>query len=85
MESEKDVVKIYPNGFNETLTVLIDPSAGEVGTVTLENVTGTEVERFVKGEKGQFNFNGRHLPMGMYLVSVIFSNGSHITRKVAKW
>ncbi|UKN02243.1 S8 family serine peptidase [Paracrocinitomix mangrovi] len=85
IEEESEIgFKIYPNPTNSTVTVALDNSISEDGTITLYDHLGKMIKQFKVGslmKNETISFDVSHLAQGIYFVT-LRTDGNQLSRKL---
>lgn len=84
---DESMLKNFPNPFNEKTTLSFTVTSTGSTNLKVFNATGSQVSILFSGkaEAGQkylFEFDGRHLPKGIYFCQLQTAQGETITRKM---
>lgn len=76
-----DAVSIYPNPFNQTLTI---SSEKGIKRVALSSIVGQQISQIETSGEKELLLNLQEYPSGIYIINIVHLNGSTTIHKVIK-
>ena len=77
-----DGLMLYPNPTTDKLSIIINPDMGSISHITLFDTMGNVVNSIINLDNNSLDVS--NLPVGLFLVQVLFDNGDVAFRKLIK-
>lgn len=85
--TEKTQLIVYPNPFQQQLTIELESPVQQTSTIVLQTITGQEIINITKNlnlGNNRIQLPSNKLPKGVYLISTHLENGQVLTQKVVR-
>lgn len=73
---------LYPNPTMDKLNIILNPNMGSITSITVFDMMGNVVSSMINLDDNSLDVS--NLPVGLFLVQVVFDNGDVAFRKLIK-